>query len=291
MKLSSSWYWFVFCVFLLAGIVGCEEFPTEPAASISDDPPNSVEAPSTSETPSSGTPSSGTPSSETQPSETEQEVTPGDGSGYCDGSELLCLPAMTSEYVAKYKGSVVGGSFSGGQFSPSSTGGIKFPLSVDSSKKLKIEFEIEGNIPNWNSTEKNGGKVSLFTMAENSGTYYLALQRMDREYRGGGLFRVILGDRADMRADGAAWLITHRDLAGQYSMSNWGSERHQFEVIAQGNSARLYIDSYRSRSISAPYSISGRHNVTFVLGNRESSRMSLGEGALTRFLRLRITYE
>jgi hypothetical protein len=122
MKLSSSWYWFVFCVFLMAGIVGCEDFPTEPAASISDDPPNSVEAPSTSETPSSGTPSSGTPTSGTQPSETEEEVTPGDGSGYCDGSELLCLPAMTSEYVAKYKGSVVGGSFSGGQFSPSSTG-------------------------------------------------------------------------------------------------------------------------------------------------------------------------
>jgi hypothetical protein len=59
---------------------------------------------------------------------------------------------------------------------------------VDSSKKLKIEFEIEGNIPNWNSTEKNGGKVSLFTMAENSGTYYLALQRMAANIAAAGFF-------------------------------------------------------------------------------------------------------
>ena len=71
-------------------------------------------------------------------------------------------------------------------------------------------------------------------MQEHGGAYYLALQRMDREYRGGGLFRVILGDRADMRADGAAWLITHRDLAGHYSMQDWGSERHQFEVKVEG---------------------------------------------------------
>ncbi|GAK58090.1 hypothetical protein U27_05063 [Candidatus Vecturithrix granuli] len=283
MKFSRSWYWLVFCGFLIAGIVSCRDFPTEPADSTSDEASSASETPSTSDT----------PSSESQPSESEtgKEVTSGDDTGYCDGSELLCLPAMTSEYVAKYKGSVVGGTFSDGQFSPSSTGGIKFPLSVDVSKKLKIEFEIEGNIPNWNKSENNGGKVSLFTMAENSGTYYLSLQRMDREYRGGGLFRVILGDRADMRADGAAWLITHRDLAGQYSMNNWGSEQHQFEVITQGNSARLYIDSYRSRSATAPYTMSGRHNVTFVLGNREPSRIFLGEGALTRFLRLRISYE
>ncbi len=111
---------------------------------------------------------------------------------------------------------------------------------MDSSKKLKIEFEIEGNIPNWNSTEKNGGKVSLFTMAENSGTYYPRCAGWTANIARR-TFRVILGDRADMRADGAARLITHRDLAGQYSMSNWGSERHQFEVTLPRAIPRGYI--------------------------------------------------
>lgn len=289
MKFSKSWYWLVLYGFLIAGMVSCRDFPTEPAVSNSDSSPTSPEAVSTPDT-SSSEPQSSDDGSEEDEDAAAEEVAAED-SGYCDGSELLCLPAMTSEHVAKYNGDVVGGTLSGGQFTPSSTGGIKFPLSVDTSEKLKIEFEIEGNIPNWNKSENNGGKVSLFTMIENSGTYYLSLQRMDREYRGGGLFRVILGDRADMRADGAAWLITHRNLAGHYSMSNWGNEQHQFEVITQGNSVRLYIDSYRSRSTTAPYTMSGRHNVTFVLGNREPSRISLGEGALTKFLRLRISYE
>jgi hypothetical protein len=270
-------HWTILVACLIIGVASCSETPTEPLSSRSG--ASSDQSTSSLDT---GTSSSGSGTSDDSSSDT---------SGYCDGTELLCLSSITEENVAQYQGASLGGTFYNGQFTPSSTGGLEFPLTINVSKNLMIEFEIEGNIPNWDRGEDNGGKVSLLTIQEDGGTYYLSLQRMDGDYRGGGLFRVILGDKSNILTQGAAFLITHENLAGQYSMEDWGDEQHQFQLSIQGNDAQMNIDSYSSNRASAPYSISGQRQVTFVLGNRESSKVSLGEAALTRFQRVRIFYD
>ena len=125
MTFSKRWYWMILVVFLIMGFMGCRDFPTEPISSTPEDTPTSPDLSPTSDVPSDGSQDGG--------DGTEEEGDSGDDTGYCDGSELLCLPEMTSEYVAKYNGDLVGGTLRDGEFTPSSTGGIEFPLSIDTS--------------------------------------------------------------------------------------------------------------------------------------------------------------
>jgi len=212
-------------------------------------------------------------------------------SEYCHGNELLCLPSITAETVAQSRGRLLGGNYlQAGQFKPTPTGGIAWAFTLDANRQYMIELDIEGNIPNWTLEEPNGGKVSLCTIAQTQGNYYLSVQRMYASYRGGGRFRVILTDRKDPVKEGAAWLITSSDLAGDYSMARWGSEPHHFEVHVIGNRCQLKIDQYTSKWATAPFPIGGQRSVEFILGNRESSRLGLEEAALTRFVHMKCRY-
>ena len=230
-----------------------------------------------------------TQTSATNPVSTQEDLAAekeDDADGFCTGTELICLSQMTPDSVAKAGGRVLGGSFQDGEFLSSAHGGLAFQLAVNTSRAIRIEFELAGNIANWQRGETDGGKVAVLTI--HGGTYYFSLQRHERHYRGGGLFRGILADRPDPLKQGAAFLITSSDISGYYSMANWGNETHEFAVTLQGGSCQLEIDSYTSRPASAPYGIGGSKNVTFVLGNRELSRIFLGEGAQTRFLRVKV---
>lgn len=211
-------------------------------------------------------------------------------SGYCTGNEILCFPEMTAQLVAQYGGTMRGGAFQNGQYISSANGGIIVPLTINVGRSFTVEFEIEGNIANWQKGEDNGGKVSLFTIKGNSNNYYVSLQRMYRDYRGGGLFRLILGDRRNILDEGGAFLITHSSISGSYSTHNWGSEAHEFKVSLSGGSCQLEIDSFTSRPASAGYSISGQRRVTLVIGNREAESIGYGQGALTRFRKFKVTY-
>ena len=196
---------------------------------------------------------------------------------------------MTPEAVSRYHGSVLGGEFRDGQFTPFPNGGLEFLLTIDTSRRFLIEFEIEGNIAHWNRGEHDGGKSSLFTMYEDSRRYYLNLQRMYAHYRGGGIFRMILGDRKNI-LDNAGFLVTAPDISGGYSMKHWGDERHRFQIIVEGNRCQLKIDDFQSRWSRAPYGISGQRRVKFILGNRELRVIGTGQGAITRFQRIKILY-
>ena len=118
------------------------------------------------------------------------------------------------------------------------------------------------------------------------GSYYLNLQRMYVDYRGGGLFRVLFGPRSNNTSS----LITHRSLSGHYDMKNWGDEPHHFQVIVGGYKCQLKIDSYQSKWTTAPPGISGQKQLRFILGNRELSRLGMGQGVETRFQRVKILY-
>lgn len=212
-------------------------------------------------------------------------------SDYCGGNELICLPSISSETVTQTNGRLLGGSYlDAGQFKPTPGGGIAWSFTLDATHHYMISCDIEGNIPNWTLEEPNGGKVSLCTIAQRQGNYYLSVQRMYASYRGGGRFRVILTDRKDPVKEGAAWLITSSDLAGDYSMTRWGNEPHHLEVHVIGNRCQLKIDQYTSKWATAPFPIGGQRSVEFILGNRESSRLGLEEAALTRFARVKCAY-
>jgi hypothetical protein len=193
---------------------------------------------------------------------------------------------MTPEGVSGYHGDLLGGKYQDGQFIPSATGGIEFSLTIDTSRRFAIDFVIEGNIPNWHKGEHDGGKPSLFTMEALDGSYYLNLQRMYVDYRGGGLFRVLFGPRSNNTSS----LVTHRDLAGHYDMKNWGDEPHHFQLIVGGHKCQLKIDTYQSKWTTAPSGISGQKQIRFILGNRELSRLGMGQGVETRFQRVKILY-
>lgn len=241
----------------------------------------------TSPTPATPTP---VPTTVPTPRPTPTPVPTSSNSGYCNGDEILCFPEMTAQLVAQHGGTVRGGAFQNGRYLSSSNGGIIVPLTINAGRSLTVEFEIEGNIANWQKGENNGGKVSLFTMKGNGNNYYVSLQRMYRDYRGGGLFRLILGDRRNILDEGGAFLITHSSISGNYSMENWGSEPHEFKVSLSGGSCQLEIDSFNSRPASARYSISGQRRVTLVIGNREAESIGYGQGALTRFRKFKVTY-
>ncbi|GAK52276.1 hypothetical protein U14_03527 [Candidatus Moduliflexus flocculans] len=212
-------------------------------------------------------------------------------SEYCHGNELFCLPLITAATVAQTNGRLLGGNYlDPGQFKPTPTGGLAWTFALDAARHYMIACDLEGNIPNWALEESNGGKVSLCTIRQAQGNYYLSVQRMYGSYRGGGRFRVILTDRKEPTKEGAAWLITTSDLAGDYSMTRWGNEPHHLEVHVIGNCCQLKIDQYTSKWATAPFPIGGQRSVEFILGNRESSRLGLEEAALTRFARVKCVY-
>ena len=230
------------------------------------------------------------PTSNPTPNPTVQPTSSFDDSGFCTGNEIICLPEMTEANVAKYNGHLYGGYYQNGQFVSTSTGGIVIPLTLNVGRSYSIEFEIEGNIANVYGGEHNGGKVSLVTISGRGSNYYMSLQRMYYHYRGGGVFRVMLADRSDILGGGTAFLITHSSLAGGYSMTNWGSEAHDFNLGISGNSCQLQIDDFVSASATASYGISGSRSVELVIGNRESSRINAGQGAETRFSKFKLSY-
>ena len=204
----------------------------------------------------------------------------------CRENTLICIPAMWPEDVARHHGQLVGGTYNGGIFTNIGTGGIEFPLTLDVSRQVVVEFEIEGNIANWQSSEHNGGKVGIFHLKGEGNNYYVSFQRMYYSYKnaGGGLFRVIVADRGDILSGGSGFLIT------SYSMRSWGSEIHAFKVVLQGNHCQLFIDNQSVGSVSSQYGISGNRRVTLMLGNRVG-KTSQGEGAITRFRNLKLYYQ
>ena len=210
---------------------------------------------------------------------------------YCQGNELLCAPSVTAETISKAGGRLIGGAFlADGQFTPTLTGGLEFPLTLDASRPYVVEMDIEGNIPNWHLGEENGGKVSLFTIQEERGFYYVSLQRMDGAYRSGGRFRLFITDRRNACEEGAGWLITIPDLSGEYHMRDWGNEPHHIEAIMRENRCQLKIDRYVSTWAIAPFAIGGQRSVKLIIGNREPNYLFLEEAALTRFKRFKVMY-
>jgi hypothetical protein len=85
-------------------------------------------------------------------------------------------------------------------------------------------------------------------------------------------------------------LVTHRDISGHYSMKQWGNERHHFQIIVAGQRCQLKIDDYESKWATAPAGIGGQKQVRFILGNRELSRLGMGQGVETRFQRVKLRY-
>lgn len=212
-----------------------------------------------------------------------------DTSGACTGSEILCLAQCTEELVRQQGGKDYGGTFQNGRYTPSNRGGIGFEKTIDTSRKFMIELELDGNIANVHRTgENDGGKVSLFDIKEQGGSYYLGLQRMHKEYRGGGLFRFILTNNYGS-TEGAAWLITASGLAGNYSTFDWRDEPHKIQIIIAGNTCHLRIDDrYQSRAVTCSGHISGVKRVEILLGNR-LDRMA-NQQAITNFKRFKIVY-
>ena len=93
------------------------------------------------------------------------------------------------------------------------------------------------------------------------------------------------------RSNRTVSLVTHRDISGHYSMKQWGNERHHFQIVVAGQRCQLLIDKdYQSKWATAPDRIAGHKHMRFILGNRELSRLGMGQGVETRFQRVKITY-
>ena len=181
---------------------------------------------------------------------------------------ILHLPQMTPEIVQQQQGRNHGGSFKNGTYTPSDGGGLEFVREVDFDKQFEIEFEIEGNIANSHLGEMNGGKVSLFTILQQNGPYYLGLQRMRYEYRGGGTLRVMVTHNYGSE-HGAGFIITAPEISGHYTTLNWGNEPHRFKLLVKGNRCRLFIDdSYTSPWTWSTGGVRGKRRVSFMIGNR-----------------------
>ncbi|PIE36107.1 hypothetical protein CSA56_01455 [candidate division KSB3 bacterium] len=209
---------------------------------------------------------------------------------YCSGHDELCIPSMAREQIAKARGKVIGGNFQNDRFTPTPNGGIEFTLSLDTSRRYYVAFDLEGNIPNQYLGDLNGGKVFPFTIHDIDGNYCLSFQRMYSTYRGGSRFRVLLSDRPDPVEDGAAWLVTSPDISGDYTMRHWGEERHHIEIHVHGRRCQLRIDDFVSKWAQAPYPIGGQRQVHVVLGNREPRYYGAGQAALTQFVRFKVGY-
>lgn len=181
---------------------------------------------------------------------------------------ILHLPQMTPEIVKQQQGRNHGGTFNNGTYTPSDRGGLEFVREVDFDRQFQIEFEIEGNIANSHLGEMNGGKVSLFTILQQNGPYYLGLQRMRYEYRGGGTLRVMVTHNYGSE-HGAGFIITVPELSGHYTTLNWGNEPHRFKLLVKGNRCRLFIDgNYSSPWAWSTGGVRGKRRVSFMLGNR-----------------------
>ena len=216
---------------------------------------------------------------------TSEETTP-TPSDFCSGSEILCIPQFTPEIVQQLGGKSHGGDFDNGRFKPSNRGGIEFEKTIDVGRKFVIDFTIEGSIANVNGGEMDGGKVSLFEMLH--GKYNLSLQRMYRDYRGGGLFRVIITNNYGS-TEGGGYLITASGLAGKYTMDTWGAEPHRFRIIVQGNTCQLLIDDdFKSKSVACAGSASGVKPLKIMIGNR-LDRIA-NQHAITQFKQFKIAY-
>ncbi|GAK58094.1 hypothetical protein U27_05067 [Candidatus Vecturithrix granuli] len=217
--------------------------------------------------------------------ESPQEATPAT-SDFCQGNEILCIPQFTSEIIKQLGGKSYGGDFSNGRFKPSNKGGIEFEKTIDVGRKFMIDFTIEGNIANVNGGEMDGGKVSLFDILH--GKFNLSMQRMYRDYRGGGLFRVIITNNYGS-TEGGGYLITGSKLAGNYTIYDWGDEPHRFRIIVQGSTCQLLIDdSYKSKTVSCSGSVSGAKPLKIMIGNR-LDRIS-NQHAITWFKCFKIEY-
>lgn len=207
-------------------------------------------------------------------------------SDFCSGNEILCIPQFTPEIIKQLGGKSHGGDFSDGRFKPSNRGGIEFEKTIDVGRKFMLDFTIEGNIANVNGGEMDGGKVSLFDILH--GTFNLSMQRMYRDYRGGGLFRIIITNNYGS-TEGGGYLITANGLAGKYTIYDWGNEPHRFRVIVQGNTCQLLIDDgFKSKSISCSGSISGAKPLKIMIGNRLDRIPN--QHAITRFTCFKIEY-
>lgn len=205
--------------------------------------------------------------------------------GYCRGDELVCIDRFSSDLIKQKQGIFHGGSYQNGTFTPSNRGGIEFQFNLDTGRNFVVEMEIEGNIANAHLGEQDGGKVALFDIGEaHNGPYNLQFQRMYASYRGGGRFRVILG----IDSHQSAFLITTPDLAGDYSMKNWGPEPHKLKVEVSGSRCRLIIDQYVSKWISGPIPIGGTRQVILMIGNRLERYDN--QHAITMFKHFRLTY-
>ncbi|PID57426.1 hypothetical protein CSB45_07865 [candidate division KSB3 bacterium] len=196
------------------------------------------------------------------------QIEPQPGSQPIESATILHLPEMTHDLVTQQGGRNHGGSFNNGLYTPSNRGGIEFIREVDFDKMFEVEFEIEGNIANSHLDEMNGGKVSLLTILQQNGPYYLGLQRMRYEYRGGGILRVILTHNYGSE-HGAGFIITVPEISGHYTTLNWGNEPHRFKLQIKGNRCRLLIDNnYTSPWTWSAGGVRGRHRVSFMIGNR-----------------------
>ncbi len=194
-----------------------------------------------------------------QPQPQPQPVQPG---------AILHLPQMTSEIVQQQQGRDHGGTFKNGTYTPSNRGGLEFIREVDFDKQFEIEFEIEGNLANPHLGEMNGGKVSLFTILQQNGPYYLGLQRMRYEYRGGGTLRVMVTHNYGSE-HGAGFIITTPEISGHYTTLKWGNEPHRFKLLVKGNRCRLFVDNnYTSPWTWSTGGVRGKGRVSFMIGNR-----------------------
>lgn len=210
-------------------------------------------------------------------------VNPDEGSspGH-DPNALLSIPQFTPENVQAAGGKNMGGEFLHGMYTPSNGGGIEVTFDMDTSRKVLLDFEIEGNIANIEKLELEGGKVSLFDIRELSGGYYATLQRMSSDYRGGGKMRAVLTDHYG-ETEGAAFLVSWND-----STSNWGDEAHRIQVSLHGRMAEMVFDGRVWGTGSAGHEISGVKRMTLVIGNRVDR--SPNQHAITRFKWFTVKY-
>jgi hypothetical protein len=225
-------------------------------------------------------PSSGGTTNEDQPEENTVV--------HDDANVIVHIPQFTREIVKQAGGQDDGVKYDKGMFRPENKGGVELVQTIDTSRRILIEFEVEGNIANAGGEELGGGKVSLIDIMEQGGRYYMSLQRMHHKYRGGGRLRLLITNNRGS-SHGAAFIVSAPGMAGDYSTLRWGNEPHRFGIILHSNRAQLSVDNdYRSKEGKARGPISGNKRVSIMIGNRVGRKRN--QHAVTWFKNFTMKY-
>lgn len=203
------------------------------------------------------------------------------GTGFCSGTEIFCIESFTTQIVQQLGGTEHGdGIIANGTYSPGTTGGLMFPVTIDTNRGYVVELEIEGNIP-------IDPKAVLFRLESPNISYFLCLERLDRGPFTG-VFRLGMGD---INYHDFGYLLTAAGHSGAYTTIGWGNEPHILKAIARQSWFQLIIDnSYVSGPGTWIRSVPGNVALNLMIGNHVQYHLE-NTPAWTRFKNFKIYYE